>query len=77
MNINGFRLPSEKRSKVSIFNKLLIRILPLVNLEFAAESLHLIIEEITFLAIESSTYGITCRLVQQTLLAFASLTKDT
>jgi len=27
-----------------------------------------------FLAIESSTYGITCRLVQQTLLAFASLT---
>ena len=29
---------------------------------------------INFLAIESSTYGITCRRVQQTLLAFASLT---
>jgi len=39
-------------------------------------SVVLIIEELTFLAIESSTYGITCRLVQQTLIAFASLTSQ-
>jgi len=31
-------------------------------------------EELTFLAIELSTYGTICRRVQQTLLAFASLT---
>jgi len=39
-------------------------------------SVVLIIEELTFLAIESSTYGITCSLVQQTLIAFASLTSQ-
>ena len=47
---------------------------PYLDTKTASTSVVLIIEELTFLAIEPSTYGITCRLIQHTLLAFASLT---